>query len=306
MKSKYKLELEKRITDYDMEIIENFYLPIIGAKAVFLFSFLHNKVKANLSLSSLFFEIEEFIIELNMKEDKFKKSKQFLEAVGLIRTYYSEDLDEYIFLLKKPLEVETILKNKLFLNEIEKKIGQKKLEKLINKFEVKLTNTDDYEDISTSFLEVFKIDEQKISNTVEIELTKVNDNSTAKETFNTERYLNFLTKKSVKPSLVKEIDKFLVHMSQESINEVLSFCYEVNGKINRKYFITIISDLLKKEITEAKDIKNELEDALSFKKSSQTNILDLDEEETSGSNNSFKNKEKEVSENELEKILDFL
>ncbi|UWD34099.1 replication initiation and membrane attachment family protein [Mesomycoplasma molare] len=308
MKTEYKVELDKRITDYDFEIINNFYTPVIGAKSVYIFTFIYNKLKENGFNKPFNLDILELMKELNMRESQISKSKKFLEAVGLIRTYYSALFNEYIMVIKKPLEIDMILKNNLFLNEIKKSIGEKKLNNLIEKFRIHTTDLEEFDDVSTRFLDVFSIDEIKISNTTEIDLVKVNDNENAKTIFNTQRFLSFLTNKPAKISLVREIDKFLTHLSQESINEILDFCFKVNKKINKGYFNAIALDLIKKEILDPNEIKIELHDALEFKtgnSNNSENILSLeDEEEIKKIATVEEKKSKNISDTTLEELLE--
>ncbi|WGI36447.1 DnaD domain protein [Mesomycoplasma lagogenitalium] len=276
MNENFKIEVEKRITDYDMEIINSFYLPLIGTSAVILFSHLNSKVKDNNFDYQTTITKNELFSQINIKEERFNKSKKFLEAVGLIRTFFSEYYNEYLILVKKPLEIDLILQNRLLMSKIEDKIGVENLEKLIAKFQPKSISKDEYEDVSAKFYEVFPINLESKSkiifeNNLETKHETKKTNS-EKDDRNTEKYIEFLTKRVAKPSTVKKINKYLTHFNQKAINEIIDFCFKVNDKLNISYFETIAKDLIKKEIFEANYIKAELSEALDFK-NKQTDIF---------------------------------
>ncbi|MBN3534617.1 DnaD domain protein [Mycoplasma procyoni] len=286
----FKLEAERKITDYDIELINAFYLPLVGASAATLYSFLHSKLKENNYNCETVVDKVELFSSLGIKETRFEKSKQFLEAVGLVRTFFSNFYNDTIISLKKPMELETILKNKLLCGKIEKKIGKTPFEKLKSKFTIKTNNKDEYEDQSAKFLDIFPIEEQNNHfNTSEISLLDIQQKDQAQKVYDTETYIRFLTKAEPKPSLVNKINSFSEIFDQQALNEIIFYCHEVDKTkaINPRYFETIAKDLEKKNIKDATDIKSELQEVLSYKRAKKVDVLKKTKIESTGQTSIF-------------------
>ncbi|WP_169734594.1 DnaD domain protein [[Mycoplasma] collis] len=284
---KFNVKVSKKISEFDLEIINDFYLPIIGATSFVVYLNLYNQFKKN-NFKIFELNLKTFLKKLKISEQEWIETRSTLEAVSLFQTYFDQENNEFYIVLQKPSEYSSFLKNSLLNSQIKEKISQDEFKKLLSKYDEVNIIKKNFKNISKKFYEIFNCNfkkedyilENKNENNFIISETKVTNNS-KKEVLNTSNFLKTLTNKDAKPSLVKAVDTFLDKLSQDSINEILKFCYlsDGNNHISISYFKKIAQDLINKNVILANEIKIELSETLIYKQrknknQNQINVLE--------------------------------
>ena len=164
------------ITDKDKKIITLLYQPIIGYTAVSLYYTLigdlekcdvmsedltHHHLMANMQL-----KLEDIII-----------AREKLEAIGLLKTYMKKDnVNQYVYLLYSPISVNDFFLHPILNVVLYNNLGKTEYDKVKNYFKVPRFNLKDYEDITSSFDDVFKPVRSTIEGTNE-DITKRDSNN---------------------------------------------------------------------------------------------------------------------------------
>lgn len=167
----------EELTSLDSENLSKFYLPLIGAHAIVLYNFLAQKVQNNHTFYAPF-EIPTLWKLLHMEYATFDKAKRELEALGLIKTYLNHQSATTQFWLKRPLNHQEVLENRVLSNELKHHLGKELFEDLVKEQVVHKVKTNQYiEDRSANFFDLFgHWEEEKPAKTHEllIEQGKIN------------------------------------------------------------------------------------------------------------------------------------
>ncbi|VEU59707.1 replication initiation and membrane attachment family protein [Mesomycoplasma neurolyticum] len=308
--SRVKIEVTREISSLDLEIINDFYLPIIGTIGYAIYLNLYKRFKKGyFQIFNL--DLDAFLNKLNIKQNEWEETRNVLEAISLFQTYYNEDKDEYLFLLQKPLDISDLLGNSLLKSKIQEKISEADFEELINRYKKEFISKDRFKNISKKFYEIFPYDLKKEEFIIEQKEEK--STFSYKNVLNTEDFLKQLTQKDPKPSLVKGVNLFLENndLSQEAINTILNFCYlaNSNSSISLAYFKKIAKDLIDKKVILPDEIKSELREVLEYKKQQkQVNILNdfISPQDNSNIDLSFDNtnKKRKILNNNFKGLID--
>jgi len=143
------------LADYDRESIANLYQPIMGYAAHALYMTLWGEAKNQLVTSSInhgtLFSI------LGMNASSFVDGRKILEALGLLKTFVSEQGDNktYTYQLFAPKSPKVFFDNALLLGMLIKAIGDESVNRLKK---IYLMDNPNGVDISSSFVEVYHPD----------------------------------------------------------------------------------------------------------------------------------------------------
>ena len=153
------------ITDIDKRIVSMLYQPIIGFTAVSLYySLISDLDKAELISDELTHYHLMATMQLSLEDIMIAREK--LEAVGLIKTYIKKDnINQLVYLLYSPISPEEFFNHPILNIVLYNNLGKKEYEKIMNYFKIPRINLKDYEDITSSFDEVFTPDRGTIDNT---------------------------------------------------------------------------------------------------------------------------------------------
>lgn len=245
--------------------LNDYYLPIIGGKAVFLYRFL--KEYNNKSI------IENDLINLlSFSNTDYLYSRNMLEAIGLIFTYKRHD--EYKIILNPVLPPESFFNKehlrKVLLNALNNNL--KEFEKIENKYKNDL-NLDDFENISKSFLDIYNI---KIEDN-NLKTYKIEEKRTRKDiNFSFSSLYSLLKKNSqISSKMIKEEDEIKI--------KDLVILYNINEKEMAKYLTIYFDPLAKDEHFNFKEIEKEIISNSSL--STLSSFLDNNKERKTKSNN---------------------
>ena len=91
-----------------------------------------------------------------------EKNLKALEAIGLLKTYvkYVDDITHYIFIIQSPLSLKAFFKNQILSSLLEESLSQDDFQKVIQYFKVNFEDLTDYEDVTSSFTDVYTISHQ--------------------------------------------------------------------------------------------------------------------------------------------------
>ena len=145
------------LTDNDRKILTMLYQPIIGSFSTNLFFTLWMDLDKNEFMSN-----EEnhhhLMTSTSLSLNEIVCAREKLEAVGLLKTYYKENIDSnnYIYELFSPISPNEFFSHPVLNIVLYNSVGKKEYERIINYFKVPKINVNDYEDITKSFSEVFE------------------------------------------------------------------------------------------------------------------------------------------------------
>ena len=143
------------ITDKDKKIVSMLYQPIIGYSAVSLYYTLI----ADLDKRELFSEDlmhHHLMTTMQLSLDDIVIARQKLEAIGLIKTYMKKDnINQYVYLIYSPLGANEFFNHPILNIVLYNNVGKKEYDKLLDYFKTPRVILKDYQDITSSFSEVF-------------------------------------------------------------------------------------------------------------------------------------------------------
>lgn len=144
------------IKDFDRKLITMLYQPIIGYTATSLyFTLIDDLDKRELMSEDL--THHHLMSTMQLKLDEIVVARKKLEAVGLLRTYYKKDtINQYIYLLYSPMPAQEFLNHPLLNIVLYNNLGKKEYDKVVDFFKVPKIIIKDYEEITSSFNQVFR------------------------------------------------------------------------------------------------------------------------------------------------------
>ena len=144
------------LTEIDKKNLINLYEPIIGFGSVSLYLTLWSDLD-RLEIMSRDFTHHHLMSILKCSLDAIKQSREALEAVGLMKTYFKEgDINSYVYELYSPLSASEFFNNPILNIVLYNNVGDEEynyLKKMYRKVNIDLK---DYEDITKPMNEVFE------------------------------------------------------------------------------------------------------------------------------------------------------
>ncbi|WKX02699.1 hypothetical protein [Candidatus Mycoplasma mahonii] len=258
---KFSTELKTNMDDNNLIILRNLYSPVIGIHAVSLYQLLidYNNFSQN---GISFFSFKDIQNTLGINEVEVVQARRKLEAVGLIRTYEKADNKHQIITINSPISVANFKKNKLLFNNCIKVIGDESFERVQYLMKNRILNKEEFYEVSVKFQDLFEIDDiekKKQLITDEMISPTIESVSDAIIGLPPSQFAYFLTKRKSPHSLVANILHMQnIGLSESSINEIINYSFNVNGKIVANHILVIANDLFKKDKITHQEIKDEL------------------------------------------------
>ncbi|MHA0298369.1 DnaD domain-containing protein [Mesomycoplasma ovipneumoniae] len=252
-------------SDIDQNDLNNllyFYFPVVKFQGYLLFQYFLTIKNANEPIN---FDFLDKIYSISL--DNFNKTREILECLNLIQTFYDSQKEKYFIEIKKPLNSEQIDKNPYLKPLITEKITDKRYLSLISKFknnfekfDSRQIETDNFHNLSKKFYEIFGQNNQNISTI--FNCVKNSDNNEAKKELNFEKYHLFLTGYSMKPRLRNSLLKYVEErsFSNWAINNVIEYCFKVGNQVKFNYIKKILDSLWDDQIISGADVELELEE----------------------------------------------
>lgn len=144
------------LNPYDRKIISMLYQPIIGSIATSLYYTLWADLDKTELLSPEYTH-HHLMMSLRIKMDVIVAARKKLEAIGLLRTYIKKgEVNNYMYELFSPISASEFFNHPILNIVLYNNIGKKEYETLLNYFKVPKINLSNYEELTSSFDEVFE------------------------------------------------------------------------------------------------------------------------------------------------------
>ncbi len=193
----YEIRLASLLSNIDKDLIIELYQPIVGYQSTILYLTLL-KQKRN-SKTDDFYSLEHLSKQTQMTYGQLLSARQFLEGVGLLKTYERVDGNKraYIYMLFAPKNPRDFFDDILFKGLLIQAIGEKGAMEIASKYEIDLKIPEGYEDVSASFTEMFTPDYNDPSFTKEVSNTLIGHKTRKlKLEFNYEKFFEAIEQNS--------------------------------------------------------------------------------------------------------------
>ena len=153
---KYQVIDKSLLNEQDRSILNNLYMPIIGYSSIVLYLKLQSEAK-NTYLSGELTH-HHLMTSMSLTLDNIKESRLRLEGIGLLKTYYQEgEVNNYIYELYSPVSALEFFNHPIFNVVLYNNVGKNEYNRLFDLYKIPHLSLKDYEEITYSFDEVFKI-----------------------------------------------------------------------------------------------------------------------------------------------------
>lgn len=162
------------LNDNDRRILNMLYQPLIGFEAISLYYSLWSYLDKSELLSNEWTH-HHLLTNMNISVNELVSARKKLEAIGLIKTYLKKgNLNNYIYEMYSPVSASEFINNPILSNALFNSIGKLEYEKIISYFKIPKLNTNEYEDISSKFSDIFEFSNAPINNNIIYDLKKAN------------------------------------------------------------------------------------------------------------------------------------
>lgn len=210
------------LTEQDRKIITMLYQPIIGSITTNLFFTFWSYLDKSEIMSE---ETMHHQLMTNMKIslDDIIEARLKLEAIGLLKTYLKKgSVNNYIYELFSPLSAYEFFSNPILDVTLLDNIGLTEYNKLVEYFKFPNIKTNEYEDITCSFTDVFEQVTKELNQDIK-QIKKINKNEiTLKNNINLNRVLDMIPDEM--------LNKKRITKETKNILEKLSFIYNLEDE----------------------------------------------------------------------------
>ena len=269
------------INQTDISIVQRLYLPIIGPTAQALYIEINNLAFNSRSyVNNIGNNVSSLMKSLHIESSEFLKARKTLEAVGLLKTFLSNDEKRLSFELLAPLSMVKFMNNKLLKNLLLNQIGEIRLSNLFHLYKEVKVDLDDYTEISSEFTDLFDISElnkDPLELTQEMELPVMRSVDEAIEKLSSILFFQYLTQRFPSTTETLKIKGLLkTGMPNSSLNLILNYSYVKNGAIIFNYINAIVKDFDAKNVDTFIKIKDSLKFSIAF---SENNFFNNEEDD---------------------------
>lgn len=153
---KYLVINKTILSDQDRDTLINLYEPIIGATAVGLYLAFWNDLGGPL-IRSTDHSHHHLMTLLKLSLNEIKRSREALEAMGLLRTYFKEgDINEYIYELYSPLLPADFFNNAIYNVVLYNNVGKGEYDDLVKRYQKTEIDLTGYSDITKKINDVYE------------------------------------------------------------------------------------------------------------------------------------------------------
>lgn len=145
------------LSDQDRSILIMLYQPIVGSEAINLYFTLWSNLERNEIMSQ---ECNHHQLMTNMKKklSDIIESRERLEAIGLVKTYVKKgSINNYVYQIYSPCSASEFISNPILNTSLYNNVGKVEYEKIISYFKIPRINLTNYEEITSSFSDVFEV-----------------------------------------------------------------------------------------------------------------------------------------------------
>lgn len=144
------------LSENDRKIISMLYQPIIGSIATSLYYTLWADLDKTELLSAEYTH-HHLMTSLRIKLDSIIVARKKLEATGLLKTFAKKgDTNSFVYEIFSPIKASEFFNHPILNIVLYNNVGKKEYEKLLEYFKVPRINLSGYEELTSSFDEVFE------------------------------------------------------------------------------------------------------------------------------------------------------
>ena len=144
------------LNEYDRKIISMLYQPIIGSMATSLYYTLWADLD-KIEVLSKEYTHHHLMASLRIKMDVIVAARKKLEAIGLLKTYLKKgNINNYVYELFSPISAHEFFNHPILNIVLYNNVGKKEYEQLLSYFKIPKINLSSYEELTSSFDEVFE------------------------------------------------------------------------------------------------------------------------------------------------------
>jgi replication initiation and membrane attachment protein len=152
----FTIMIEKPYTQYERDVFNHLYLPLVGSLAEGIYSLSYSLVTQE-SLESLVISHQRFLSQLgNVTSDDFLAARKKLEAVGLFETYYKDGMAIYV--VKNVLTYASFFKDELLTNALVATLGEEEVSILVSNHLLRRFDCQKFQNVTCSFDDVFSFE----------------------------------------------------------------------------------------------------------------------------------------------------
>lgn len=145
------------LSDQDRRILIMLYQPIIGSEAINLYFTLWSDLERNEIMSQ---ECNHHQLMANMRKklSDIIEARERLEAIGLVKAYVKKgSINNYVYQLYSPCSASEFINNPILNTSLYNNVGKIEYEKIISYFKIPRINLTNYEEITSSFSDIFEV-----------------------------------------------------------------------------------------------------------------------------------------------------
>ena len=151
----YKVFNRAFIGNKEKDVIVSLYQPIIGYAATSLYFTLVDDLDKREIMSEELTH-HHLMSTMQLKLDDIVVARKKLEAVGLLKTYIKKDtVNHYLYLLYSPISASEFLNHPVLNIVLYNNLGKKEYDRIVDYFKIPKPNIKDYDDITSSFSDIF-------------------------------------------------------------------------------------------------------------------------------------------------------
>lgn len=151
----YQVIDKSLLSETDKLILNMLYMPIIGGIAISLYLKLQSETRSTFISSEL--THHHLMTSMGTTLDNIKEARLKLEGIGLLKTYFHEgEINSYVYELYSPVSSSEFFSHPIFNVVLYNNVGKTEYNRLFNYFKLPHLSLKDYEDITSSFDNVYK------------------------------------------------------------------------------------------------------------------------------------------------------
>jgi replication initiation and membrane attachment protein DnaB len=268
------IENFNKISSSDFNLVRLFYLPIIGPNSTILYEYLSSLDQSD-SAYKPGVNIDELSKSLAISIEDLNLAKRNLEAVGLIKTFTKNDNKNGLITILKPLTLEKFISNDILKSNLSKRIGDIALEKLILNNKPRPVSKNDYIETSAKYFDMFDFSFEESAKeyvTADLKLPTFSNHDDAVKALTPDQYIRFIDKGAITFGQKEYIGYARnIGLCDQSINTILNYSFECNGRIVVNFIKKITNDLYERNLISFKEISDSLNESIQVRKGKQSN-----------------------------------
>lgn len=230
------------LNENDRKLLTTLYQPIIGTVAICLYFTLWSDLNKTNIISNEFTH-HHLMNSMGLKLDEIVIARKKLEALGLLKTFFKEgNINNYIYELYSPLSPLEFFSNPILSSSLLASIGKKEYQMLISYFKPLKLNISEFENITSSFSDIYKMDIKTIEDVTEKDIISKEKNDISINDVLDFDYIKesipkgILSNNAFSASLIKLLNRlaYLYNFDNDTMIELLKNSINEKGTFNEE------------------------------------------------------------------------